>query len=113
MPLFGRAEHFAVAEKAIEDARAGRGGVLVVSGEPGIGKSALARTLASEAEARGARVGFGRAWEVGGAPAYWPWSQALSDLGLDLDDLLGSTSGQMASAQRVVAFDRVVRAVCP
>ena len=22
---------------------------------------------------------FGRCWEVGGAPAYWPWSQALRD----------------------------------
>jgi len=50
------------------------------------------------------------AWEVGGAPAYWPWSQALGELGLDLDELLGNASGDMASAQRLVAFDRVVRA---
>ena len=57
-------------------------------------------------------MGFGRAWEVGGAPAYWPWSQALAELGLDLDELLGSASSEMASAQRLVAFDRVVRAVC-
>jgi tetratricopeptide (TPR) repeat protein len=113
MPLFGRTEHLAAAERALEDARAGRGSVLVMTGEAGIGKSALARTLATEAEARGARVGFGRAWEVGGAPAYWPWSQALGELGLDLDELLGSASSEMASAQRLVAFDRVVRAVCP
>jgi hypothetical protein len=112
MPLFGRTEQVEVAGRALEDARAGRGGTLVVTGEAGIGKSALARALATEAEARGARVGFGRAWEVGGAPAYWPWSQALGDLGLDLDELLGRASGEMASAQRLVAFDRVVRAVC-
>jgi hypothetical protein len=49
---------------------------------------------------------------VGGAPAFWPWSQALGELGLDLDDLLGSASAEMADAQRLVAFDRVVRAVC-
>jgi predicted ATPase len=110
--LFGRSESLAVATRALDDAAAGRGGTLLATGEAGIGKSALARALAAQAEARGARVGFGRAWEVGGAPAYWPWSQALAELGLDLDELLGSASGAMASAQRLVAFDRVVRAVC-
>jgi hypothetical protein len=112
MPLFGRTDALAVAARALEDAEAGRGGALVVAGEAGIGKSALGRELAKQAEARGARVGFGRAWEVGGAPAYWPWSQALAELGLDLDELLGSASSEVASAQRLVAFDRVVRAAC-
>jgi hypothetical protein len=112
MPLFGRTAPLATAGKALEDAAGGRGGALVVTGEPGIGKSALARALATQAEARGARVGVGRAWEVGGAPAYWPWSQALAELGLDLDELLGNASAESASAQRLVAFDRVVRAVC-
>jgi hypothetical protein len=118
MPLFGRTEPLATAAQVLDAAAAGRGGALVVMGEPGIGKSALARTLAAEAEARGARVGFGRAWEVGGAPAYWPWAQALTELGLDLDELLGTqlqvvgAQPPMAGAQRVVAFDRVVRAVC-
>ncbi|HTQ02567.1 MAG TPA: AAA family ATPase [Polyangiaceae bacterium] len=113
MPLFGRAEHLAIASRAFEAMQAGRGRALVVTGEAGIGKSALARSVASEAEARGARVGFGRAWEVGGAPAFWPWARALDELGLDLDELLGNASGEMAGAQRLVAFDRVVRAVCP
>jgi hypothetical protein len=109
--LFGREEALATAVGALEAAAAGRGGALVVTGEAGIGKSALARALTVEAEARGAQVGVGRAWEVGGAPAYWPWSQALGELGLELDELLGNASGEMASAQRLVAFDRVVRAV--
>jgi hypothetical protein len=113
MPLFGRAEPLAAAARALEEAALGRGGTLVVTGEPGIGKSALVRTLGAEAEARGARVGFGRAWEVGGAPAYWPWSQALAELGLDLDEVLGSASNDKASTQRLVTFNRVVRAVCP
>jgi hypothetical protein len=112
MTLFGRTEPLAAAERAFEAAVAGKGGVVVVTGEPGIGKSALARTLATQAEARGARIGFGRAWEVGGAPTFWPWSQALSELGLDLDEVLGSASSGGASTQRIVAFDRVVRAVC-
>src|SRR5690348_14996107 len=86
MPLFGRTEPLAAAARALDAAAAGRGGAVVVTGEAGIGKSALVKTLAAEAEARGARVAFGRAWEVGGAPAYWPWSQALRELGLDLDE---------------------------
>lgn len=113
MPLFGRTEPLAAVARALDEVALGHGGTLVVTGEPGIGKSALARTLAAEAEARGARVGWGRAWEVGGAPAYWPWSQALTELGLDLDELLGSASGDKASAQRLVTFARVVREVCP
>jgi hypothetical protein len=112
MSLFGRSEPLTIAGRALDDAMAGRGGALLVTGEAGIGKSALARTLTADAEKRGIRVALGRVWEVGGAPAFWPWSQALGELGLDLDDLLGSASAEMASAQRLVAFDRVVRAVC-
>lgn len=111
MSLFGRSEALAVAGRALDDAISGKGGTLLLTGEAGIGKSALAKMLATEAESRGARVAFGRAWEVGGAPAFWPWSQALGELDLDLDELLGNASGEMASAQRLVAFDRVVRAV--
>jgi hypothetical protein len=111
MALFGRTEALAVAMRALEEAVGSRGCTLLLTGEAGIGKSALARELAAAAEARGVRVGFGRAWEVGGAPAYWPWSQAVGELGLDLDELLGRAAGDMASAQRLVAFDRVARAV--
>ena len=42
-----------------------------------MGKSWLADELATRAEARGLRVLWGRCWEAGGAPAYWPWAQAL------------------------------------
>jgi hypothetical protein len=46
-------------------------------GEPGIGKTRLANDFASEAAARGAQISWGRAWEAGGAPAYWPWVEAM------------------------------------
>ncbi|MBA3728367.1 MAG: AAA family ATPase, partial [Actinobacteria bacterium] len=48
--------------------------------EPGIGKSRLAEELAAEARARGGRVLWGRCWEAGGAPPYWPWVQSLRGL---------------------------------
>jgi len=113
MQLFGRVEPLAVASRLLDAVQAGQGDTLVVTGEAGIGKSALARSVARDAEARGARVGFGRAWEVGGAPPFWPWARALEELGFELDTLLGSASGETAGAERLVAFDRVIRAMGP
>ena len=64
----------------LEDSCAGRGRLFLLVGEPGIGKSRLAEELIAQAEARGVRVLIGRCWEAGGAPAYWPWTQALRGL---------------------------------
>src|SRR5262245_10086059 len=62
---------------ALDEALAGRGRLVLLEGEPGIGKSRLADELAGVARARGAEVLWGRCWEAGGAPAYWPWVQAM------------------------------------
>jgi len=43
--------------------------VVLVTGEPGIGKSRLAGEFATRARDQGARVLSGRCWEAGGAPA--------------------------------------------
>jgi hypothetical protein len=51
--------------------------LLLIRGEPGIGKSRLATAFVEHSAAAGARVAWGRAWEVGGAPAYWPWIEAF------------------------------------
>src|SRR5437764_5115323 len=59
----------------LEDALAGRGRLLMLVGEPGIGKTRTAQELLTYARLRGARVLTGRAYESEGAPAYWPWVQ--------------------------------------
>jgi DNA-binding SARP family transcriptional activator/tetratricopeptide (TPR) repeat protein len=61
----------------LDDALAGRGGLYLLVGEPGIGKSRLGEELVRAARGRGFQVLVGRCWEAGGAPAYWPWVQAL------------------------------------
>ena len=61
----------------LDEAASGRGRLVLVAGEPGIGKSRLAEELIAHARARGTQVLVGRCWEAGGAPAYWPWVQAL------------------------------------
>jgi DNA-binding SARP family transcriptional activator len=75
--LLGRERELTELLPLVDAALAGRGGLLLIGGEPGIGKSRLAETLATRARERGARVLVGRCWEAGGAPAYWPWVQAL------------------------------------
>ena len=64
----------------LEDALSGRGRLFLLSGEPGIGKTRLADEVAGRARERGARVLWGRCWEEGGAPPYWPWVQVLRSL---------------------------------
>ena len=62
------------------DAIAARGSLFTLAGEPGVGKSRLAQEAASYARAQGLRVVWGRCWEHGGAPPYWPWVQVLRGL---------------------------------
>ena len=78
--LIGRAREVARLEQLLASAASGRGGLRIVHGEPGIGKTRLADELAGVAAERGFVVAWGRAWETGGAPAYWPWLELLEIL---------------------------------
>jgi DNA-binding SARP family transcriptional activator/tetratricopeptide (TPR) repeat protein len=73
----GRGPELAKLLAGLEHALSGNGRIFLLVGEPGIGKSRLAEEVCRRAEARGVRVLVGRCWEAGGAPAYWPWIQAL------------------------------------
>jgi eukaryotic-like serine/threonine-protein kinase len=76
-PFVGRDAELAVLTADLDAAVAGRGGVVLVEGEAGIGKTRLAEELAGQATARGALVLWGRCWEGEGAPAFWPWVQVV------------------------------------
>jgi hypothetical protein len=56
------------------------GSLFLLVGEAGIGKTRLADELCERAIRRGFAIHWGRCWESGGAPAYWPWTQIVSAL---------------------------------
>ncbi len=76
----GRSRELAEICAGIDGAVDGRGALFTLAGEPGVGKSRLAQEAASHAMAQGMRVVWGRCWEHGGAPPYWPWVQVLRGL---------------------------------
>jgi tetratricopeptide (TPR) repeat protein len=82
----GRDREVAELVAGLEDAIGGRGRLFLIAGEPGIGKTWLAEHLAGHATKRGTRVLWGRCWEGGGAPPFWPWSQTIGDLAEGLDE---------------------------
>jgi eukaryotic-like serine/threonine-protein kinase len=76
----GRDAELQLLRSALGDALGGHGRLVLLAGEPGIGKSRLADEIAGEARDQGGAVLWGRCWEAGGAPAYWPWVQSLRAL---------------------------------
>jgi predicted ATPase len=75
----GRDDELGLLEAGLDDALAGRGRLFVVVGDAATGKTRLADELASRAKQRNIRILWGRGWAGGGAPVYWPWTQALRD----------------------------------
>jgi DNA-binding CsgD family transcriptional regulator/tetratricopeptide (TPR) repeat protein len=63
-----------------------RGGMFLLSGDPGMGKTRAAEQLEVEAHKRGAAVYWGRCTQAEGAPPYWPWVQILRSILRDLGD---------------------------
>ena len=77
--LVGREGELAELLAGLDDAVAGTGRLFLLAGDPGIGKSRVADEVAARARDLGIKVAWGRCWEAGGAPAYWPWVDSLRD----------------------------------
>ncbi|TVZ04578.1 hypothetical protein EAS64_19700 [Trebonia kvetii] len=94
----GRSHELAVLRAAYREAAAGDARLVLLAGEPGIGKTELARVFAREAGDDGALVLWGAGWEEGGAPPYWPWVQILRGYGRQAGpEALAEAAGQQAA----------------
>jgi class 3 adenylate cyclase len=86
---------------AVQNAGSGHGRLILLGGEPGIGKTRLAEETVTYARLHDAQVLWGRCDEAEGAPAFWPWVQAIRDHVLDRD--AGALMSDMGSGAGAIA----------
>jgi DNA-binding winged helix-turn-helix (wHTH) protein/tetratricopeptide (TPR) repeat protein len=80
IPFVGRTQALLPLQAALDEAKHGRGRIVLVAGEAGIGKTRLLEEFARDAIRNGTRVSTGWCWDGDGAPPYWPWVQVLRHL---------------------------------
>ena len=77
-PFAGRARELQAVAACLARLQTGQGGAILVSGEPGIGKTSLAGQVESRAADLHVPVGWGSCADDEGAPPLWPWRQILA-----------------------------------
>jgi DNA-binding CsgD family transcriptional regulator/tetratricopeptide (TPR) repeat protein len=77
-PFTGRARELQAVAACLARLQAGQGGAILVSGEPGIGKTSLAGQAQSRAADLRVPVAWGSCADDEGAPPLWPWRQVLA-----------------------------------
>lgn len=75
--LAGRSQEQQMLQTALDAALAGNGGMVLVSGAAGIGKTTLVEEIGREAAVRGGLVLTGRCYDLTETPPYGPWLELL------------------------------------
>ena len=78
-PFVGRENEMASLSERLQAAGRGEGGVVLVSGEPGIGKTRLMEEVATAARGLDWVTLLGHAYDAAGMPPYLPFMEALQD----------------------------------
>jgi DNA-binding SARP family transcriptional activator len=84
-PLVGRQDELRLLTEAFADTAGGGRALVIVEGEPGVGKTRLLEEVCADAAQRRAAVVWGRCLEGDGTPTMWPWVQAVGELLGSLD----------------------------
>src|ERR1700737_4060735 len=102
----GRARELDLLGTRLDAARGGRGQLVLVTGEPGLGQTRLAEELGGRAGAVGVPLGWGRASEDEGSPPYWIFRQLARSTGRAMPGLLtGGAGGAGPAEARFEAFE--------
>jgi DNA-binding CsgD family transcriptional regulator len=97
----GRNRELSELKASLEDSLSGMGRLVMLAGEPGIGKTRTAQELTTYARLRGAQILWGRCHEERGMPPYWPWVQAIRSYARDRD--LTSLRSEMGAGAEDIA----------
>lgn len=83
--------------------RSRAGSLVLLAGEPGIGKTTMLELVEEHATALGAQVHAGRSPASAGAPAFWPWTQVLESIAATMDEetLARATAGAARSVAQL------------
>lgn len=111
-PLVGRSREIERLRSALTAAAGQTTRLILVAGEAGMGKTALARSAEEIAASSGARVVTARCWEGVDTPALWLWNQVLRQLGSPMpdgsEDDRFSLFDEIASVVKEAASDSVL-----
>jgi len=108
VPIIGRDRELAQARAALVAALGGAGRLVLVGGEPGIGKTRLASAIAGMADEYGVPAATGYALDDPGMPPLWPWRR----LGRDVPGLAAALTGAGATdSTRFAMFTQVCEAL--
>lgn len=100
-PFVGREAEYSELRCFLDSAADGWGALVMLAGEPGIGKTRLAEELAAEARGRGMLPLAGRCHEMEGAPPYMPFVEMLESVARQVEPktlrgALGDAAPQVA-----------------
>jgi hypothetical protein len=102
--LVGRDREQQALSAALDGASVGVGGLVLVTGEAGIGKTSLVTAALAQVRAEGALVATGTCWDGEAAPGYWPWTQAVRALRLETP----VAAWERAAAEAGAGLDRLL-----
>jgi predicted ATPase len=99
--LVGREREQVFLREELASTIAGHGRLVLLGGEAGIGKTSLARDLAGEASARGARVLTGHCYDLTNTPPYGPWLDLVSGYPIDSEQPAPPAAFAVGTLKRV------------
>jgi DNA-binding SARP family transcriptional activator len=113
IPLAGRQRELSLLEDVVAAAAGGAKRFVLIAGEAGVGKTALAQASMECARDRGFATAIGRCPEGSATVPLWPWARIFRELAVDsmpesIRDLLAEGGGDVGPVLRAELFENIV-----